>query len=245
MVRPLISNIVPTTSPPPVQLKPIETRRLYQQIADQIRGLIQGGQFKPGSKLPAERDLAQQLGVSRPSLREALIALDIEASVEIRSGSGVYVCTPPERPAKSTASMGESPTELMQARAALEGDVVMLASAHVNTDALSRLRESIEGMRAEIAQGRPPLAHDRLFHLTIAEMSGNSVMVRLVGELFDERHSPISSHLSVRFENTRTWNAAMKEHEAVYRALEARDPLAAQSAMRTHLKASEERWVGG
>jgi GntR family transcriptional repressor for pyruvate dehydrogenase complex len=178
-------------------------------------------------------------------LREALIALDIEASVEIRSGSGVYVCNPPERPAKSTAAMGESPTELMQARAAVEGDVVVLACAHVSTEALSRLRESIEGMRAEIAHGRSPLAHDRQFHLTIAEMSGNSVMVRLVGELFDERHSPISSQLSVRFENTRTWNTALKEHEAVYRALEARDPLAAQSALRSHLKASEERWVGG
>lgn len=248
MVRPLTPpNAVPT--PPPsahlIQLKPVETRRLYQQIADQIRALIQRGHFTPGSKLPAERELAQQLGVSRPSLREALIALDIESSVEIRSGSGVYVCNPPERAAKSTAAMGESPTELMQARAALEGDVVMLASAHVTAEALSRLRASIEGMRAEIAQGRPPLAHDRNFHLTIAEMSGNSVMVRLVAELFDERHSPISSHLSVRFENTRTWNTAMAEHEAVYRALESRDPLAAQSAMRTHLKASEERWIGG
>jgi GntR family transcriptional repressor for pyruvate dehydrogenase complex len=141
--------------------------------------------------------------------------------------------------------MGESPTELMQARAVVEGDVVVLACAHVSTESLSRLRESIEGMRAEIAHGRSPLAHDRQFHLTIAEMSGNSVMVRLVGELFDERHSPISSQLSVRFENTRTWNTALKEHEAVYRALEARDPLAAQSALRSHLKASEERWVGG
>lgn len=229
----------------PAQFKPVETRRLYQQIADQIRDLIQRGEFKPGSKLPAERDFAQQLGVSRPSLREALIALDIESSVEIRSGSGVYVCNPPERPAKSTAAMGESPTELMQARAALEGDVVVLASAHVSPEALSRLRESIEGMRSQIAQGHSPLEHDRQFHLQIAEMSGNSVMARLVAELFDERHSPISAHLSVRFENTRTWNTALKEHEAVYRALEARDPLAAQSALRSHLKASEERWVGG
>ncbi|MEO8060531.1 MAG: FadR/GntR family transcriptional regulator [Burkholderiales bacterium] len=229
----------------PARLKPVETRRLYQQIADQIRDRIQRGEFKTGNKLPPERDLAQQLGVSRPSLREALIALDIEASVEIRSGSGVYVCSPPERPPKSTAAMGESPTELMQARAAVEGDVVVLACAHVSPEALSRLRESIKGMRSQIAHGRSPLEHDRKFHLHIAEMSGNSVLMRLVAELFDERHSPISARLSVRFENTRTWNTALKEHEAVYRALEARDPLAAQSAIRSHLKASEERWVVG
>jgi len=239
---------VPITALPAAaspQLRPVETRRLYQQIADQIRDLIQRGEFKPGSKLPPERDLAQQLGVSRPSLREALIALDIELSVEIRSGSGVYVCTPPERPAKTTAAMGESPSELMQARAAVEGDVVVLACAHVAPEALSRLRETLEGMRSQIVQGLSPLGHDRQFHLTLAEMSGNSVMQRLVADLFDEPHSPISAHLSTRVENTRTWNTALKEHEAVYRALEARDPLAAQAAMRGHLKASEERWIGG
>ena len=236
---------MPTPVSNPTQLKPVETRRLYQQIADQIRDLIQRGEFKTGSKLPPERDLAQQLGVSRPSLREALIALDIEASVEIRSGSGVYVCTPPERPAKSTAAMGESPTELMQARAAFEGSVVMLACAHGTEPALLRLREIVKGMRSEVAKRRTPTDHDRQFHLTIAEMSGNSVMVRIVAELFDERHSPISAKISSRYENSRTWNLALKEHEAILRAIEARDPLAAQSAMHTHLKLSEERWVGG
>ena len=71
-------------------LKPVETRRLYQQIADQIRDLIDRGGFESGTRLPPERDLAVQLGVSRPSLREALIALDVEGRVEVRCGSGVY-----------------------------------------------------------------------------------------------------------------------------------------------------------
>lgn len=72
--------------------KSLEPRRLYQQIADRVRLLIQSGDYRDGSRLPPERELAQQLGVSRPSLREALIALEIEGSVEIRMGSGVYVC---------------------------------------------------------------------------------------------------------------------------------------------------------
>ena len=69
-------------------------------------------------------------------------------------------------------------------------------------------------------------------------------MARLVGELFDERHSPISAKISSRYESMRTWSAALKEHEAIYKAMEARDPLTAQAAMRNHLKASELRWVG-
>jgi len=227
-----------------VPFKPVEPRRLYQQIADQIRELIQEGGLGTGVRLPAERDLAQKLGVSRPSLREALIALDVEGILEVRGGSGVYVGKPQARPSKVTAALGESPSELMQARAAIEGSVVVMACAHMTAEALVRLRVIVEGMRSEVAQRRSPIEHDRQFHLALAEISGNSVMARLVGELFDERHSPISSKLRSRYENARTWNLALKEHEAVLHALEARDPLAAQTAMRAHLKASEQRWVG-
>ena len=72
-------------------LQAVEPQRLYRQIADQLRTLIQSGEFVAGSRLPAERDLAKQLGVSRPSVREALIALEVEGWVEVRTGSGVYV----------------------------------------------------------------------------------------------------------------------------------------------------------
>ncbi|RKT13414.1 GntR family transcriptional regulator [Paraburkholderia sp. RAU2J] len=225
------------------QLKQVETRRLYQHIADQIRSLIGSGGFAPGTRLPAERDLAQQLGVSRPSVREALIALEIAGSVEIRQGSGVYVCRVPDRSSSTTAAMGESPSELMQARAVLEGSVIVLASALITPDGLAQLRETLDAMRTQVKAGLSPLEHDRAFHVCIAEMSGNSVLVRMVAELFDERHSPISSRLSGHAETSQTWQAALEEHEAIYRALEERDPLAAQAAIRRHLKASEARWI--
>jgi GntR family transcriptional repressor for pyruvate dehydrogenase complex len=225
------------------QLKQIDSRRLYQQIADQIRSLIQKGNYAAGARLPPERDLAQQLGVSRPSIREALIALEVEGSVEVRMGAGVYVSHAPERAAHATAAMGESPIELMQARSALEGSVIMLACARATPEALAALHRSLEDMRLAIAQSRPPLGHDRQFHLLIAAMTGNSVLERLVGELYDERHSPISSQLSVRSESSQTWAEALKEHEAILKALESRDVLDAQNTMRTHLKASQGRWV--
>src|SRR3954471_2375500 len=72
-------------------LQAIEPSRLYRQIAEQLRGLIAGGEFVAGTRLPAERDLARQLGVSRPSVREAIIALEVEGWVEVRTGSGIYV----------------------------------------------------------------------------------------------------------------------------------------------------------
>ncbi|UVF18813.1 FadR family transcriptional regulator [Microvirga terrae] len=224
--------------------KTTEPRRLYQQIAEQIRGLIQAGHFLPGARLPAERDLAHHLGVSRPSLREALIALEIDGRVEIRSGSGVYVCAPLERVASMMGSMGESPSELMQARAVIEGTVVALACARMTPEGLASLQATLEAMRADIADGRDPLEQDRQFHLAIAGLCGNSVLMRIVRGLFDERHSPISAQLSVRFDSREGWHTALLEHEAIYAALEAADPLLAEATMRMHLDASKKRWLG-
>lgn len=227
------------------QLKAVESRRLYQQIADQIRELIDQGGFETGMRLPPERDLAVQLGVSRPSLREALIALDVEGRVEVRGGSGVYVAAakPGPAPAK-TVAMGESPSQLMEARSVIEGEVVVLACARINSGQLQRLRDILKGMASEIDRRQTRVDLDRQFHLTLAEVTGNAVLIRLVGELFDERHSPISAKLSSRFESKRTWKEALQEHEAVLRAVELRDPIAAQVAMRAHLQASARRWIG-
>lgn len=221
----------------------VEPRRLYQQIADQVRGLIRNGQFPPSSRLPAERDLAQQLGVSRPSLREALIALEIEGNVEIRTGSGVYVCPAPEKVADSTRPLGDSPSELMEARFVLEGAVVVLACARMTAPALSGLSTILDRMRAATKAGLAPLEDDRHFHVAIAHQAGNSVLFRLVGDLFDARHSRLSQQIRSKFDNNDTWAAALAEHEAIFAALQAADPLAAQAAMRVHLRQSAERWV--
>lgn len=225
------------------QLKPVDNRRLYQRIADQIRGLIERGVFPTGGRLPPERELALQLGVSRPSVREALIALEIEGCVEVRMGAGIYVTSPAERKAAATVAMGESPIEIMQARSALEGSAIVLACARMTPEGLASLQENLVAMRQAIAEGRDPLAVDRQFHLMLAGMTGNSVMLRLITELFDERHSPIASRLTVRAENTQTWTAALREHEAIVAALESRDALAAQTAMRYHLAESQRRWL--
>ena len=225
------------------QLKQLDNRRLYQQIADQIRTFIDKGNYAPGARLPPERDLAQQLGVSRPSVREALIALEIEGSVEVRMGAGVYVCSVTQRKPQSLATLGESPIELMHARAAIEGTVVLLACAKVTPAALLALRQILDNMLAAMGQNRSPLAFDRQFHQTIAAMTGNAVLERLIGELFDGRHSPITARLRAHSESGQTWAAALQEHEVILRALENRDVLAAQTAVRMHLQASEQRWV--
>src|SRR5512140_2207883 len=103
-------------------LQAVESRRLYRQIADQIAALIEKGEYGAGERLPPERDLARQLGVSRPSVREALIALEVEGYVDVRVGSGVYV-TGPSQPARSAPLAADSgPFELIRARSLVESE---------------------------------------------------------------------------------------------------------------------------
>ncbi|RYB06719.1 FadR/GntR family transcriptional regulator [Lichenibacterium ramalinae] len=222
-----------------------DPRRIYQQVADEIRALIRGGRFAMGARLPAERDLALQLGVSRPSLREALVALEIEGTVEIRLGAGVYVTAGPDRAPGATLAMGESPSELMHGRMTIEGPVTVLACARMTPATLAALRGTLERMRAAVASGDDPAADDRLFHVTIARQSGNGLLARIVGDLFDGRHSRLSTRISTRFENRDTWAAALSEHEAILAALDANDPLLAEVAMRRHLQRSADRWLSG
>lgn len=221
-----------------------EPRRQYQLVADRVRSLIEEGGIAPGTRLPAERELALQLGVSRPSLREALIALEIDGRVEIRSGSGVYVCTGAAQNKAATPALGDSPADLMDARMVLEGAVIAQAVARASKAGMRQVQQALEGMRADQAEGRSPLDADRRFHLSIAEMAGNPVLVSMVAALFDERHSPISSRMSGRVETVHTWQDALAEHEAIYRALESRSPQAAMAAMCSHLIASHARWLG-
>src|SRR5437763_15771007 len=109
-------------------LQAVDNRRLYRQIADQIAALIEKGEYGKGQRLPPERGLAKQLGVSRPSVREALIALEVEGYVEVRVGSGVYVVGPqPAEPARAMPA-DSGPFELIKARWLIEAECAAMAA---------------------------------------------------------------------------------------------------------------------
>jgi DNA-binding FadR family transcriptional regulator len=216
----------------------IQSRRLYQEIALQIKAHIENGEFAIGSRLPAERELAQTMKVSRPSVREALIALEVEGFVEVRPGAGVFVCAP--RPFPYHAS-NEGPLELMRARIAIEGETAAMAARQMRDADIRELERILETMVADTHSQGSYLPADRAFHLYIAEKSGNSVLVRIVAELFDARHSPLSLQFGKHFENETTRRRAVAEHKAVIKALASRNPSAAKQAMQRHLRSAHNR----
>ena len=129
----------------------IQSRRLYQEIALQIKAHIESGEFAVGSRLPSEPELAQTMKVSRPSVREALIALEVEGLVEVRPGAGVFVCEP-QRPFPYHAS-NEGPLELMRARIAIEGETAAMAARQMRDEDIRELERILETMIPDNPQG--------------------------------------------------------------------------------------------
>ena len=222
-------------------LQTIVPRRLYRQIADQLRQLIERGEFAVGARLPPERDLAVQLGVSRPSVREALIALEVEGWVEVRMGSGIYVCPRPAGTVRRVTA--EAPLETIRARQLIESELAAQAARQMKKAQIAGLRDAISVMEDAVTAGHMPTHGDRLFHVRIAEAGGNSVLLRIVSELYDERHNPLFEQLGSHFEKTRSWSTAIAEHRAVVDAIAARSPQAARDAMSHHLNSSHSRFT--
>jgi len=225
-------------------LQTIEPRRLYRQIADQLRVLIESGEFPAGARLPPERDLAVQLGVSRPSVREALIALEVEGRVEVRMGSGIYVrAADPSARNAAVSHEAESPLETIRARQLIESELAAYAALHMRRAQVAGLREAIAVMEQEAAAGQTPTEGDRLFHTRIAEACENSVLLRVVSDLFDERHNPLFEQLGSHFETAGSWAIAIDEHRAVIDAIAHQSPQGAREAMARHLANSHDRFM--
>ncbi len=225
-------------------LEAVEARRLYRQVADQLRAMIDSGEYAVGSRLPTERDLAEQLKVSRSTVREALIALEVEGLVRIRVGSGIYVIEPAESAAMlAQAAVMEGPFELLRAREFLEGGIAEQAARLAKKDDIARIDASLLAMENVEHPGEASMVHDRAFHIAVAGCLGNAVLVRVVGELFDQRLNPYFAQLAHYFENPGSWRAALDEHRAVRDAIAAREPGKARDAMRNHLARSQERFA--
>lgn len=229
-------------------LQTVAPQRLYRQIADQVRQLMVSGEFALGSRLPAERDLALQLGVSRPSVREALIALEVEGMIEVRTGSGIYVQRT-EPPSKSATTETDAntpadwgPLEVMSARLLVEAEVAALAATHAQKADLKAIKAGLQQMKLEAARDQAPREGDEAFHEAIAQACGNSVLLDTVQRYWQARNGPLFERLGDYFEHPESWQAAIGEHQQVLLAIEAHDATAARKAMQKHLRQAHKRY---
>lgn len=208
----------------------MSSKRLFQSVAEQIAGLIDEGAYPPGTRLPGERELAEKLGVSRVTIREAEIALQAVGRLEIKTGSGVYVSENP--PVHNALLPKASAFEVTEARLLVESESAALAAHNISEDAIERLADLVELMRS----GDESVANeaDEQFHLTIAESSNNAAMVHTIQSLWRMREEIPEVKATYEAVCVHDADSRTEEHRVIFEALKARDPARARQAMRDH-----------
>jgi len=208
-------------------------QKLYQQIARQIAAAIAGGRYASGDKLPSERELADDFGVSRPTIRDAMIALEFQGLVEARQGSGVYVSAAPPNP-EYAAEPEISALELAEARRLFEGEACALSAAIVTEDQLTLLDRLANEMVGDISHEELERLEQE-FHLAIALATGNAAIAAGVEDLWILRQQSPLCAITLRRARAGSSGDFVGEHRKIVAALRARDPKAARQAMHAHL----------
>ncbi|WP_248306951.1 MULTISPECIES: FadR/GntR family transcriptional regulator [unclassified Devosia] len=223
----------------------LSNKRLYQVVAQRIAQMIEAHSGDPSWRLPSERELAEELQVSRPSIREAVIALEMRGVVEVRGRAGIVIL-----PRKTNdvnfdiinTDIGPGPFELLQARLAVESGAAAIAAQRANSYDIMRLEDSIARMQDEGSSAVHNEKNDREFHMIIAHMTGNAIVVSITEALWAQRDASrmwkkIHEHMhgdAVR----PTW---IGDHHAIVAALKLRNADAAYKAMARHINnVSEE-----
>jgi GntR family transcriptional regulator, hexuronate regulon transcriptional repressor len=207
--------------------------RLYQRIARILFDQLAEGRYKVGDRLPAERDLAEEHEVSRPVVREAMIALEVQGLIEVRIGAGAYVRRLPG--SDDQPDFHVTGFELTEARLLFEGEAAALAATHISDAELAELDALLAEIAAENAQASFSDRADRAFHLLIARATRNTLIAKTVEQYWDLRSaSPECALLHGRARDA-DMRPVLDEHRAIADALHARDPAAARAAMRAHL----------
>ena len=218
---------------------PPETTSVRDRVVEHVRRLIEKGTLGPGDRLPGERDLALELGVSRPSVRSGLEALEAIGVVVSRRGAGTFIAEgPPDlgiEPLSLLASLHRlTSSEMFEARLVLEVGVAGLAARHASADALATMADVVSEMFASLEDPKAFLVHDVRFHRAVAAGCGNRVLAALMemvsAQFYELRKQTIG--------RARDLKESAEMHRRIYRAIRARDREAAQAAMTEHLEAA-------
>ena len=221
-------------------LPTVEVPSTRDRVVEHIRRLIESGGLKPGDRLPGERDLAHELGFSRPSVRSGLEALESMGVVVSRRGAGTFIADgPPDlgtEPLSLLASLHHfTPNEMFEARLVLEVGIAGLAARHAGAEHLAAMAEETTEMFASLADPAAFLRHDVRFHRAVAAGCGNRVLAALMemvaAQFYELRKETV--------QNARDLRESAEMHRRIFRAIRARDEGAARLAMTEHLQKAQ------
>ncbi len=228
-----------------VELKPVKTKKIYEEIVDQIRQLLIEGHIKPGDKLPSERELIESFKVSRSSIREALSALEMMGILEVRTGEGTFIRH--IRPESMMTSLAwslyldkGSILEMLEVRKMIEVQAVGYAAKRATEKEVNQLNETLDRMKNNIENmGSISEKADMMFHYTIAVATQNKITIRLMDTISDNLQHLIHATRPKLYEGKYTPELLYNEHEKIYNAIISRDSGEARKQMLEHLSGVE------
>ena len=227
-----------------MSFQPIKTKKIYEEIVEQLKELITSGELKPGDKLPSEREMAESLGVSRASVREALTTLEAIGILDIRSGEGTYVkktsSSQTFEPLALVLAVERNPgAQLMEVRRVLESESAALAAIRATPEDLEKIEESLEKMKSAAAI---PLAveFDLKFHFAIAEATKNTILLRMMNTVADLMHHTFRNDREALYANPQHKKQIIRQHEAIFQAIKEHKPDEAKLKMLEHIDGIEK-----
>ncbi|MBM7855029.1 GntR family transcriptional repressor for pyruvate dehydrogenase complex [Desulfohalotomaculum tongense] len=232
-----------------MDFKPIRTKKIYEEIVEQIKALIADGKLKPGDKLMSERELAEKMQVGRSAVREAFRALEAMKIIEIRPGEGTYI-----REASADFIIDaltlvlnagkETARELMELRKILEVECAGLAAKRRTEKDLYSMKRALQQMERDIEEGNLGEQADLLFHYLVAKASGNAMVLRLMTTISDAMNHIMRKARSKLYRDPALPSKLLEQHWVIYKAIKEKDFAKAQKAMYEHLDNIEKGAFG-
>ncbi|SKA06174.1 FadR/GntR family transcriptional regulator [Selenihalanaerobacter shriftii] len=228
--------------------KPIKNKRIYQQIVEQIRELIADGTLSPGDKLMSERVMAEELNVSRASIREAFSVLEMLGLIESRPGEGTFITeTDPETLIEPLALIlmidQDNVFELLEIRKIIDVENAAMAASQATEEELKEMEEALESMEELVKDNQFANKADFKFHFAVAKATHNNVLVKIMQTIADLLYTSMSSHLSQLYKIKGNPEMLLKQHKKVYQQIRERNPEGARQAMYHHLEAAKEEML--
>ncbi|MEV6378947.1 FadR/GntR family transcriptional regulator [Streptomyces sp. NPDC051773] len=215
-------------------LRPMAKQRLYEQVLDRLRQYVAEGGLRAGDRLPPERDLAQRLGVSRASVKQAIVVLEVQGLVEARHGGGTYLVRDSldVEPVERMVERRRRLPDVLEAREALETKLAELAAERRTEDDLTAMRDALTHMAGEIERDGHGIEGDRLFHAAVTAAAHSSLLAEFMRSIADQ----IAESRTESLRQPGRPDRSLAQHQAILDAIAARQPKQAATAMRRHVR---------
>ncbi len=224
--------------------------RRYVSIGKELIKQLKTFKYQIGDKLPTEREIAEQFGVSRTTIRDAIIMLELQGLVEVRKGSGVYVISLPDNSDCNQANIQQNSNydvndigtfELLQARQLLESNIAEFAAANVTGVQISKMKQVLNAERLALKSGDQKYSHDKEFHILIAEATQNNYLIEISNAAWERRmSSKMWAQLHTHIDDLEYRNQFADDHVNILSALQKKNPAQAKKAMWQHMENVKE-----